>query len=153
MPFGYFNAYAHAATRNDLDLIVHTGDYLYEYGLGVYPSKEQSLAGRLVAPDHEMIALADYRLRYASYRKDPNLQRLHQLFPMIAMWDDHEFTNDAPKTGAQNHDSNEGDWAVRKRAAPSGKSGHSSASWAVSNLRRRQVTGLIPTHLRSSSFA
>ena len=117
MPFGYFNAYGHAATRNDLDLIVHTGDYLYEYGPGVYPTKEQALAGRVVAPDHEMIALADYRLRYASYRKDPDLQRLHQLFPMIAMWDDHEFTNDAHRDGAQNHDSSEGDWNVRKRIA------------------------------------
>lgn len=117
MPFGYFNAYAHAAARNDLDLIIHTGDYLYEYGPGVYPTEKQALAGREVAPSHEMIQLADYRLRYAAYRSDPDLQRLHQLFPMIAMWDDHEFTNDAHRDGAQNHDSSEGDWAVRKRVA------------------------------------
>ncbi|MEP2989972.1 MAG: alkaline phosphatase D family protein [Parasphingorhabdus sp.] len=117
MPFGYFNAYAHAATRNDLDLIVHTGDYLYEYGTGTYPSEKEALAGRVVAPSHEMIQLADYRLRYAAYRNDPDLQRLHQLFPMIAMWDDHEFTNDAHRDGAQNHDSSEGDWGMRKRVA------------------------------------
>ncbi len=117
MPFGYFNAYAHAAQRSDLDLIVHTGDYLYEYGVGTYPSEKQALAGREVAPSHEMIQLADYRLRYAAYRSDPDLQRLHQLFPMIAMWDDHEFTNDAHRDGAQNHDSSEGDWSMRKRVA------------------------------------
>ncbi|GAB5489149.1 MAG: alkaline phosphatase D family protein [Parasphingorhabdus sp.] len=117
MPFGYFNAYAHAAARNDLDLIVHTGDYLYEYGTGIYPSEKQALAGREVAPSHEMIQLADYRLRYAAYRSDPDLQRLHQLFPMIAMWDDHEFANDAHRDGAQNHDSSEGDWTMRKRVA------------------------------------
>lgn len=117
MPFGYFNAYAHAAQRTDLDLIVHTGDYLYEYGVGTYPSEKQALAGREVAPSHEMIQLADYRLRYAAYRSDPDLQRLHQLFPMIAMWDDHEFTNDAHRDGAQNHDSSEGDWSARKRVA------------------------------------
>ena len=37
--------------------------------------------------EHEIVALADYRLRYAAYRADPDLQRLHQLFPMIVMWD------------------------------------------------------------------
>jgi alkaline phosphatase D len=117
MPFGYFNAYAHAAKRNDLDLIVHTGDYLYEYGTGTYPSAKEALAGREISPSHEMVQLADYRLRYAAYRNDPDLQRLHQLFPMIAMWDDHEFANDAHQDGAQNHDSTEGDWDARKRAA------------------------------------
>ena len=117
MPFGYFNAYAHAAARGDLDLAVHTGDYLYEYGPGVYPAKDQALAGRGVEPANEMIQLADYRLRYASYRSDPDLQRLHQVLPMISMWDDHEYANDAHRDGAQNHDAGEGDWAVRKRIA------------------------------------
>ena len=118
MPFGYFNAYAHAAERRDLDLVVHTGDYLYEYPRGSYPSPEQALAARIVDPAGETIALTDYRLRYASYRRDPDLQRLHQNFPMIAMWDDHEFTNDAFETGAQNHQpETEGDWNARKIAA------------------------------------
>jgi len=116
--FGYFNAYAHAAERDDLDLIIHTGDYLYEYAVGTYPSKEDALAGRKIDPVHEMVQLADYRLRYAAYRSDPDLQRLHQVFPMIAMWDDHEFTNDAYKDGAQNHQPDtEGDWELRKRVA------------------------------------
>ena len=117
MPFGHFNAYAHAAQRNDLDLIIHTGDYLYEYGVGTYPSAKDALAGRIIAPDHEMVQLADYRLRYAAYRRDPDLQRIHQVLPMVAMWDDHEFTNDAHRDGAQNHDSSEGDWVTRKQIA------------------------------------
>ncbi|VAV92276.1 Alkaline phosphatase [hydrothermal vent metagenome] len=117
MPFGYFNAYAHGAQRKDLDLAIHTGDYLYEYPIGTYPSKEKALAGRIIEPANEMIQLADYRLRYGAYRNDPDLQRLHQVLPMIAMWDDHEFTNDAYKDGAQNHDASEGEWAVRKRVA------------------------------------
>ena len=118
LPFGYFNAYAHAAQRNDLDLMIHTGDYIYEYPIGTYPSKEQALAGRMIAPDHEIIHVADYRLRYAAYRSDPDLQRLHQIFPMIGMWDDHETANDAYKTGAQNHQpETEGEWSVRKRVA------------------------------------
>lgn len=117
MPFGYFNAYAHAAQNADLDLIIHTGDYLYEYPIGTYPSKEETLAGRLIEPAHEMVQLADYRLRYAAYRSDPDLQRIHQVLPMIPSWDDHEFANDAYKDGAQNHDASEGDWETRKRIA------------------------------------
>ncbi len=117
LPFGYFNAYAHAAQNAELDLMVHTGDYLYEYPAGTYPSKEQALPGRKLNPVTEMVHLADYRLRYAAYRSDPDLQRIHQVLPMIAMWDDHEFANDAYKDGAENHDSSEGDWETRKRVA------------------------------------
>ncbi|MEO9599779.1 alkaline phosphatase D family protein [Parasphingorhabdus sp.] len=117
MPFGYFNAYAHAAQNTDLDLMIHTGDYLYEYPIGSYPSAEEAVPGRVIDPAHEMVQLADYRLRYAAYRSDPDLQRIHQVLPMIPSWDDHEFANDAYKNGAQNHDSSEGDWEVRKRVA------------------------------------
>ena len=116
--FGWFNAYAHAAARDDLDLLVHLGDYLYEYQAGNYPSVKQALPGRVIAPATEIVALADYRLRYAAYRADPDLQRLHQLFPMIVMWDDHESANDSWKNGAENHQpETEGRWEARKTAA------------------------------------
>ena len=116
MGFGFFNAYGHAAARDDIDLMVHVGDYLYEYGVGTYP--ETPVAGRDIAPTHEMVTLADYRLRYASYRMDPDLRRLHQRFPMIVQWDDHELANDAWMGGAQNHQPDtEGDWATRKAMA------------------------------------
>ena len=117
LPFGWFNAYAHAAARGDIDLVAHVGDYLYEYPVGDYPSVEQALPGRDIQPAHEMVSLADYRLRYAAYRADADLQRLHALFPMIAQWDDHEFTNDAWKGGAENHNDGEGEWAARAAAA------------------------------------
>ena len=117
LPFGWFNAYAHAAARQDIDLVVHAGDYLYEYPIGDYPSLKQALPGRDIQPAHEMVALADYRLRYAAYRSDPDLARLHALFPMIAQWDDHEMTNDAWKDGAENHNAGEGGWANRVIAA------------------------------------
>jgi alkaline phosphatase D len=117
LPFGWFNAYAHANAADDFDLVLHLGDYLYEYQRGNYPSAKDAVAGRLIEPAGEIVALADYRLRYASYRSDPDLQKLHAMHPMLAMWDDHEFTNDAFATGAQNHQPNEGDWAVRKAAA------------------------------------
>ncbi|QDH33378.1 alkaline phosphatase D family protein [Porphyrobacter sp. YT40] len=116
--FGWFNAYAHAAEANDADLAVHLGDYIYEYGAGTYPTAAQAHPERALAPATEIVALTDYRLRYATYRADPDLQRLHQVLPMIAVWDDHETANDSWKDGAQNHQSeSEGDWAVRKAAA------------------------------------
>lgn len=118
LPFGYFNAYAHAARRQDIDLLLHVGDYLYEYPRGTYPSAQQLLPGRTIRPEGETVALADYRLRYASYRADPDLQRLHQNFPMVMMWDDHESANDSWKGGAENHQPQaEGDWQARKAAA------------------------------------
>lgn len=118
MPYGWFNAYAHAAERTDLDLMIHVGDYIYEYPVGTYPEARFALPGRDVQPSHEIISLADYRLRHAAYRLDPDLQRLHQQFPMIAQWDDHELANDAWMDGAQNHDpQTEGSWSVRRAAA------------------------------------
>lgn len=116
--FGWFNAYRHAAEANEFDLVVHTGDYLYEYPAGTYPSPEQTLAARVVNPAHEIVALSDYRARHAIYRRDPDLQRLTQLYPMIMVWDDHESTNDSYADGAQNHQpENEGDWSQRKGVA------------------------------------
>lgn len=116
--FGYFNAYAHIAQQNDTDLVLHTGDYIYEYGRNVYPTEAQKVLGRMQGIDSEIIALADYRARYAQYRSDPDLRRLHQLFPMLHVPDDHESANDSYQDGAQNHDpATEGDWKARKRAA------------------------------------
>lgn len=119
LPFGFFNAYGHAADAADtFDLAMSLGDYLYEYERGRYPSAEQALASRPIEPTGEIVQLADYRLRYATYRADPDLQRLHAALPMVAMWDDHEFTNDDWTLGAQNHQPDtEGDWTTRRRAA------------------------------------
>lgn len=113
--FGLFNAYAHAAARNDIDLVLHLGDYLYEYARGGYDGGSD-LAKRIL-PETEIYDLADYRTRYASYRSDPNLQALHAAFPMIVNTDDHEGANDAWEGGAENHQPDEGDWTNRKNAA------------------------------------
>lgn len=118
--FGWFNAYAHAAARRDLDCAIHLGDYFYEYAPDHYPAPEDAIPGRLPLPEPraETVHLADYRLRYASYRSDPDLQALHAAMPMIAQWDDHESANDSWEGGAQNHDpATEGDWSARRDAA------------------------------------
>ena len=118
MGFGWFNAYAHAAARDDLDMTVHVGDYFYEYKRGDYPSPEEAVRLRSIVPLGELIHLADYRMRYAGYRGDPDLRALHRRFPMVAMWDDHESANDCWVGGAENHQpATEGPWAARKAAA------------------------------------
>jgi alkaline phosphatase D len=116
--YGWFNAYGHAAARGDLDCAIHLGDYFYEYGPNHYPEDKDVVAARVPEPLAETVHLADYRLRYASYRADPDLQALHARLPMIAQWDDHESANDSWEGGAENHDARtQGDWTVRKAAA------------------------------------
>lgn len=113
---GWFNAYAHAAAREDLDLIVHLGDYIYESPIDRSDAIAAIAQARGIQPRGEAVSLADYRLRYASYRNDPALQELHRRFPMIAMWDDHETANNSWKDGAKNHQPEEGPWEMRKNA-------------------------------------
>jgi len=113
---GWFNAYAHGAAREDLDLIVHTGDYIYESPTDRSDALATLAAALAIEPGGEAVSLADYRLRYASYRADPGLQELHRRFPFIVMWDDHEVANNSWMGGAQNHGSEEGPWEARKTA-------------------------------------
>lgn len=108
---GHFLAYGAGAARLDVAAVLHLGDYIYEHGNGEFGSL------RDYDPPYEILSLADYRRRYAHYRLDPDLQALHQQHPILAIWDDHEVANDAWKDGAQNHQTNEGDYADRKKAA------------------------------------
>lgn len=116
-PHGFFSAYGRIAARNDLDAVLHLGDYIYEYNASEtsYGGRTGQQIGRVSNPLNEIISLADYRTRYSQYRLDENLRRVHQQHPMIHVWDDHETTNDSYKDGAENHQSaTEGRWDVRK---------------------------------------
>ena len=116
-PQGFFNAYRDMA-RQDLDAVVHLGDYIYEYPDGGYANKEAlDRLNRHVRPEHEILTLEDYRTRYGVYRTDQDLQKLHQNYPFICVWDDHELTNNTWKAGAENHNEGEGDFFSRIRAA------------------------------------
>lgn len=111
---GYFNAYNRIAARNDLDLVIHLGDYIYEYNSAGFGG-DPDLPERYHFPDLEILNLADYRTRHSFYKLDPDLMRLHQQLPFICVWDDHESANNAYKDGAENHDpATEGDWYDRK---------------------------------------
>ena len=112
-PAGFFNAYKEIAKNDDIDLVLHLGDYIYEYGRNVYPSEGSEEMGRMVEPPHEIISLDDYRKRYALYRSDEDLQDLHASKPMVVVWDDHEFTNNTWKKGAENHSTDEGEFEDR----------------------------------------
>ncbi|MET7691554.1 alkaline phosphatase D family protein [Streptomyces sp. NPDC005483] len=113
---GYFSSYRHLAARGDLDAWLHLGDYIYEYGTGDYGTRDTVV--RQHAPTHEILALADYRTRHGKYKTDPDLQALHAVAPVVAIWDDHEFANDAWSGGAENHtEGTEGAWSARQAAA------------------------------------
>lgn len=117
-PYGFFNVYKEMARNPDIDLVLHLGDYIYEYGRSDYASADIEAAGRTVLPETETVTLADYRQRYALYRTDRDLQAVHAAHPFILIWDDHEITNDGWTGGAQNHQSDtEGTWEARRTAA------------------------------------
>ncbi|HEX6071239.1 MAG TPA: alkaline phosphatase D family protein [Longimicrobiaceae bacterium] len=82
---GLYTAYRHMAAE-DLQLLVHLGDYIYEGGV----------ASNAVRPHNspEITTLQDYRNRYALYKSDADLQAAHAAFPFVVTWDDHEFATD-----------------------------------------------------------
>lgn len=116
--FGYFNAYDAIARDPAIDFVLHTGDYIYEYGADGWGGEVATKLGRVHQPPHEIVSLADYRQRHAQYKTDPGAQAMHAAKPLLACWDDHESANNPWTGGAQNHQSDrEGDWADRRAAA------------------------------------
>ncbi|HSG91676.1 MAG TPA: alkaline phosphatase D family protein [Pseudomonadales bacterium] len=114
-PFGHFNAYDAIARDADVDLVLHLGDYLYEYAADSWGSDVGARIGRLHVPAGEIVSLDDYRTRHAQYRTDPASILMHAAHPLIAIWDDHESTNNPWTGGAQNHQPDtEGDWPSRR---------------------------------------
>jgi alkaline phosphatase D len=116
-PYGYFHAYREIAAQQDLDAVIHLGDYIYEYGLGEYATERAEALGRIPEPATELRTLADYRLRHAQYKADPDSRAMHAQHPLIAVWDDHEVVNDTWKGGALDHNEADGDFTERVTAA------------------------------------
>lgn len=105
---GYYTAYEHMV-REDLDLVVHLGDYIYE--------KKDS--DKAVRPHHlpETFSLEDYRTRYALYKSDPALQAAHAMAPWIVTWDDHEVSNNYANAIPEHPDRISTEDFLRRRAA------------------------------------
>lgn len=83
---GWYAAYRHMLD-DELDFVMHLGDYLYEEDWGVPPFVRRH-------PQREIYTLDDYRAQYALYKGDPDLQRAHAACPWLVTWDDHEVEND-----------------------------------------------------------
>lgn len=77
----YMHGYTQLAERDDIDFIVHLGDYIYEFGRAAH------------IPPRPVSTLEDYRTRYGQYKLQQALQEVHRLFPIYAVPDDHEFFN------------------------------------------------------------
>jgi alkaline phosphatase D len=103
---GYFVAYRHMLA-DQLDLIVHVGDYIYEGSGGKQRVRQHN--------SPETMSLDDYRARYALYRGDTDLQNAHAACPWLVTWDDHELSNDY--AGEFSADDDPRDWFLARRAA------------------------------------
>lgn len=118
---GYYNALGYLANE-DVDFVVHLGDYIYEtvsrddfQGGG---PEDRQLEGALNSgTPGEADNLADYRFLYKKYKTDRNLQRVHENFAMITIWDDHEFANDGYQTFAPDSADDPRDPDPRRREA------------------------------------
>ncbi|WP_437314214.1 alkaline phosphatase D family protein [Sorangium sp. So ce385] len=126
----YYNAYA-ALAREQLDFVVHLGDYIYETTGDPSiqtPSEERKVTfsdvnGAIAfepaegAPYYAARSLSNYRELYKTYRSDRALQRVHELFPMIAIWGDHEFSSECYGATATYFDGRQPETDVDRRKA------------------------------------
>ena len=116
---GFFHVYREIANRDDIDLILHLGDFIYEFGMGVFGDEDAEALNRVVKPSYELNSLKDYRQRYAQHKSDSDSQAMLARHPLISIWDDHEISNDAWRLGSENHstDGSEGTFDNRKKNA------------------------------------
>ena len=116
--FGYFNAYEAIARDAAVDFVLHTGDYIYEYGQDSWGDETARVLSRRHDPAREIVSLSDYRRRHAQYKSDAGAQAMHAAHTFMACWDDHESANNPWTGGAQNHQPDrEGDWQERREAS------------------------------------
>ncbi|MFK8846320.1 alkaline phosphatase D family protein [Streptomyces sp. Ac-502] len=127
---GYYTAHRHLAAE-DLDVVFHLGDYLYEYPVNAVGGARKYTDRKLPARfNRETVTLEDYRLRYALYKSDPDLQAAHAAHPFIVAWDDHEVENNYADDVSENN-APKGEFLLRRAAAY-------RAYWENQPLRRPQ---------------
>ncbi|MHB1222513.1 MAG: alkaline phosphatase D family protein [Gemmatimonadaceae bacterium] len=136
---GYFTALDHLA-REDVDLVAHLGDYIYESSAAGRPRRHAGLEPRTVD---------DYRRRYAQYKSDPALQRAHLICPWLVTWDDHEVDNNYAGLTGENLMESEEQMRARRAAAYQAWWEHTPArvprvrSWADLNVTRAMDWGAL----------
>ena len=121
---GLYTAYEQMA-RDEVDLVFHLGDYIYEYAAGRNGKVRTHLGG-------EIESLEDYRIRYAQYRSDPLLQNMHAQCPWFLTWDDHEFDNNCASDISEERGVDPVDFLIRRANAY-------QAYYEMMPLRRRQM--------------
>ncbi len=136
--------------QEDLDLVIHVGDYIYEYDSNSYTATGGNVRAN---SNHEIVNLADYRERHAQYKTDPDLQAAHANFAWLVTFDDHEVDNnwatDIPEEGMpldifarRRRAAFKAYWEhmpLRKAARPSGN--------AIQIFRRAQYGNLATFHV------
>ncbi|MBQ1091330.1 alkaline phosphatase [Streptomyces sp. B93] len=128
---GYWTAYRHLA-QEDVDVVFHLGDYLYEYAVNSSAGARNYATGTLPGHfGHETVTLEDYRLRYALYKTDADLAAAHAAHPFVVTWDDHETENNYADGTPENSVPPE-EFLLRRAAAY-------RAYWENMPLRRPQL--------------
>ena len=111
---GFYGAYYDMA-QQDIDCVIHTGDYIYENGSSDSGLRQHNPAS---GPNDEILTVDDYRNRYALYRLDEGLKAAHARAPWIVTWDDHELDNNYAGEIAEDGAPAVGEaFIARKRAA------------------------------------
>lgn len=105
---GFFRGYREMADRDDIDFVLHLGDYTYEYPTGGYPGPFKETV-RTVEPPNRTVTLTDYRIRQGHYHLDPDLADMRASKPLISVWDDHEFADNNWRDGATGNSIQPGD--------------------------------------------
>ncbi|MEV8596035.1 alkaline phosphatase D family protein [Streptomyces sp. NPDC052012] len=113
---GYYTVHRHLA-QEDVDVVFHLGDYLYEYAVNS-AGGARNYTDRVLPEvfNRETMTLADYRLRYALYKSDPDLRAVHAAHPFVVAWDDHETENNYAGAVDENGSAPE-QFLVRRAAA------------------------------------
>lgn len=124
----YYNSWAQMLSEDNLDFIVHLGDYIYETtGDPTFqnPDSERKLEFADVAGAIQLghgdttyyaaNSVSNYRDLYKTYRSDEMLQAIHERFPMIAIWDDHEYSDDCHGATATYTDGLENEYDIERR--------------------------------------
>ncbi|MFJ3503075.1 MULTISPECIES: alkaline phosphatase D family protein [unclassified Streptomyces] len=128
---GHFTAHRHLA-QEDVDIVLHLGDYLYEYAVNSVGGA-RAYTDRVLPElfNRETLTLEDYRLRYALYKTDPDLRAAHAAHPFVVTWDDHETENNYAGDTPENTVPPE-EFLLRRAAAY-------RAYWEHQPLRRPQL--------------